>query len=94
MTPLKASTGSYWRDRARPIVIKAIKDCEGCDEKVVRQHLKPLYPFSYRRGWPYKVWLDEIRLQLGKPKKRKKVELQDDERRQLSLLDLLATAPV
>jgi hypothetical protein len=87
------STGSYWRDRLRPIVTKAFNDCEGCDKKALRKHLKPLFPYGERRGWPYKVWLDEIRLQLGKPKKQKKVAPQGDVQGQLSLLDLHTTSP-
>jgi hypothetical protein len=55
-----------WRDSARPIIHRVLKETEGKDEKEIRKALKEAYPFGERRYHPYKVWCDEIRVQMGK----------------------------
>jgi hypothetical protein len=55
-----------WRDYARPIIQKVLKETKGLDEKEIRKALKEAYPFGERNYHPYKVWLDEIKVQRGK----------------------------
>lgn len=55
-----------WRDIARPIIAKVIRENKDGEEKVIRKALKEAYPFGTRKYHPYKVWLDEIKVQLGK----------------------------
>ena len=44
--------------------------------KSLRKALREAYPFGEREYWPYKVWCDEIRSQLGlkKTTKTKRME--------------------
>lgn len=62
------STGSHWRDIARPIIQSVLKAWNGQDEKELRKALFEAYPFYERRYYPYKIWLSEIRLQTKKTK--------------------------
>lgn len=55
-----------WREVARPIIEEVIKRVGKVDEKLLRSELKKAYPFGQREYHPYKVWLDEIKVQLGK----------------------------
>ena len=63
------TSGSHWRDRARPIIQEVIKAWNGQDEKELRKALHEAYPFGERKMYPYKVWLSEIRLQTKKTKR-------------------------
>jgi hypothetical protein len=56
---------STWRDIAAPIIADVIKENAGKTEKEVRDALREAYPFGQRSNWPYKVWCDEVRYQLG-----------------------------
>lgn len=72
---------SSWRDYARPIIAKVLKENAGQDEAVIRKALKDAYPFGQRDYHPYKIWLDEIAVQRGTKKKnifgRKKAKPED-----------------
>ena len=57
-----------WRDIARPLIANTLKDNEGKTEKEIRKALKDAYPFGERAMHPYKIWLDEIKVQMGKRK--------------------------
>ena len=52
-----------WRDMARPLIAQVLKESEGKSEKEIRNALKEAYPFGERRYHPYKIWLDEIKVQ-------------------------------
>jgi hypothetical protein len=54
-----------WRDSARPRIAKVIEEVGTEDMKALRKALFEAYPYGERRYWPYKVWCDEIRTQLG-----------------------------
>lgn len=54
-----------WRDYARPIIQQVLKETKGQDEKAIRKALKEAYPFGERAYHPYKIWLDEIKVQRG-----------------------------
>jgi hypothetical protein len=57
-----------WRSIARPIIAETIKKVGTGDEKVLKKALREAYPFGERAYYPYKVWLDEIKVQTGKKK--------------------------
>jgi len=55
----------HWRRAARPLVAQIIKETKGQDEKVVRKALREGYPWGEKAMYPYKIWRDEVRRQLG-----------------------------
>lgn len=57
-----------WRDIARPIIERVILENPTASEKELRKLLHDAYPFGVRQYHPYKIWLDEIRVQTGKKK--------------------------
>ena len=59
---------SSWRDRLSPIVADALAFAQdnGMTVAETRQHLRNAFPCGERKYHPYKIWLDEIRLQTGK----------------------------
>lgn len=67
-----------WRDQARPVVTRAIADGRdaGLTGRDLLKHVQAFYPFGPRENWPYKVWLDEVRCQLGR-RKRKRTQAPD-----------------
>lgn len=54
-----------WRDTARPIIVRVIRDVGRDDPGRLKRALFDAYPFGERAYHPYKVWLDEIKRQLG-----------------------------
>lgn len=54
-----------WRDQARPIIAQVIKECGDIPEKEIRKKLREAFPWGPRQYHPYKIWLDEINVQLG-----------------------------
>lgn len=70
---------SHWRDRCKPIISKVIADNKGEDEQTIRKALFNAYPFGERKMYPYKVWLSEIAVQLGKRKTYWRKNEQPDE---------------
>jgi hypothetical protein len=40
-----------------------IVDTRGADEKALRKAFRKAYPFVQKRGWKYRVWLQEIERQ-------------------------------
>lgn len=56
---------SGWREHAREVIIEVLKETEGKPEKEIRKALKDAYPFGARQWHPYKIWLDEIKVQRG-----------------------------
>ena len=67
-----------WRDKARPIITKIIADNLGASERYLRRLFAASYPWGEKTNHPYKVWCDEINVQLGKrefgSKKKTKVK--------------------
>ena len=54
-----------WRDKARPI-IQAVIAKHGIDDlRTLRRALRDAYPWGPRQYHPYKIWCDEVRVQLG-----------------------------
>lgn len=54
-----------WRDHARPIIAKVIREIGTEDIQALRKALREAYPFGERKYHPYRIWCDEIRVQLG-----------------------------
>ena len=57
---------SYWRRLAAPIIAKVLAETKGKPDAEVRAALRDAYPFGPREHHPYKIWLDEIRIQTGR----------------------------
>lgn len=55
-----------WRDIARPIIHQALQETLGQEETAIRKALQDAYPFGQRAMHPYKIWLDEIKVQRKK----------------------------
>lgn len=53
-----------WRDYAAPIIARVIEEVGRDDMKKLRAALRAAYPFGKRKQFPYKVWCDEVRIQL------------------------------
>lgn len=60
--------GHTWREHARPVIQQVLKDNKGKSETEIKKALREAYPFGMRAYHPYKIWLDEIKVQLGKKK--------------------------
>lgn len=56
-----------WRDSAGPIISEVIHRVGRADMKKLRKELREAYPYGQRKHWPYKVWCDEVKRQLGHP---------------------------
>lgn len=54
-----------WRDRLAPVIAKVIAEVGREEPKRLRAALRDAYPCGERKYWPYKVWCDEVRRQLG-----------------------------
>lgn len=80
------STGSYWRNRAAPIIREVIAFVGRDDERALMKALNDAYPFGARRMYPYKIWRDEIRRQLEGRQGRRPPAPPPDAPGQLSLL--------
>ena len=80
------STGSYWRDRAAPIIAEVIASVGRDDERALRKALAESYPWGEKRMHPYKIWRDEIRRQLEGRQGRRPSASPPEASGQLSLL--------
>ena len=58
-----------WRDLARPIIAKVIAEVGTSDRKRLNAALREAYPWGPREYHPYKIWCNEIRVQLGEVEK-------------------------
>ena len=54
-----------WRERAKPVIAKVLADTAGQPDADIRKALYDAYPFGPRTHHPYKIWLDEIKVQRG-----------------------------
>jgi len=64
-----------WRDVARPIIRKVVERVGLEDRKALKKALKEAYPWGERKYHPYKIWCDEIHIQLGLREFGKKKEI-------------------
>jgi len=63
---------STWRDIAKPIIAETIAKYGCSNMHRLRKELNAVYPFHEKAMWPYKVWLDEIKVQTGTKKTKPK----------------------
>ena len=59
-----------WRDEARPIIAAVIAKHPSADTNSLRKALRDAFPWGSRELYPYKIWCDEVRVQLGLKKKK------------------------
>jgi hypothetical protein len=59
---------SHWRQVAAPIIVRVLQETAGKAEREIRAALRAAYPFGVRRHHPYRIWIDEIRVQRGQKK--------------------------
>lgn len=52
-----------WRDSARAIIQRVLTETVGKSEAEIKKALFDAYPFHERKHHPYKIWLDEIKIQ-------------------------------
>lgn len=65
-----------WREKSAEVIRRVIDENKGVDEKTLRKALHDAYPFHERKYHPYKIWLDEIKVQLGaKPPAHKRAAI-------------------
>lgn len=57
---------SHWRRKAAPIIADVLAATAGRPEHEIRAALRAAYPFGQREHHPYRIWLDEIRVQTGR----------------------------
>jgi hypothetical protein len=57
---------SHWRSAAAPIIARVLAETLGQPDSEVRSALRTAYPFGQRKHHPYRIWLDEIRIQTGR----------------------------
>lgn len=72
-----------WREHAIPIISKVISDNKGKTQKEIKKALFEAYPYGERARHPYKIWCDEIKIQIGtkvsnvKPQPENQIDLFD-----------------
>jgi hypothetical protein len=54
---------SSWRDIARPIIERVLRETQGQDAKAILAALQEAYPFGVKANHPYRIWLSEIQRQ-------------------------------
>lgn len=52
---------SSWRTAARTAIAAVLEEHRTASLVERRRALRRAYPFGERRGWPYRVWLDEVK---------------------------------
>lgn len=63
-----------WRDTAKPIIARVLKETTGQSDRDIKKALREAYPFGEREYWPYKVWCDEVRKQRGFKSHKKAIQ--------------------
>ncbi|MBF6596330.1 MAG: hypothetical protein IVW51_18025 [Thermaceae bacterium] len=56
---------SMWRVRSRQIIRQIIAETGMADMPKLKKALTAAYPFGPRANHPYKIWLNEVRVQLA-----------------------------
>lgn len=56
---------SQWREKAASVIREVINEVGTEDEKALKKALREAYPFGPKAMHPYKIWLDEIKVQTG-----------------------------
>lgn len=81
-----------WRESARKVINEGLKDLSPyAAEKEIKDHLRPLYPFGGRGGWPYKMWLSEVKTAV---KSQKQAQLIFESRKENEAVDVFVDAVI
>lgn len=59
------SRESQWRRKAKAVITKVIREVGSENLNELRRAISVAYPFGERRFHPYRIWVDEVRLQLA-----------------------------
>ena len=59
-----------WRERLAPLISEIIIREGTADMRKLRKALREAFPCGERKYHPYRIWLDEINVQLGIKKMR------------------------
>ena len=59
---------SSWRTHARKVIQRVLAENAGKSEKEIRKAISDAFPFGERKYHPYKIWLDEVKIQTGQKK--------------------------
>lgn len=70
-----------WREEARPIIEKVLRDNAQKSDKEIRAALREAYPFGEKAYHPYKMWLKEIAWQTGKLNGARGKKFRDERRK-------------
>lgn len=57
-----------WREKFSPIIARVIAENRDKPLSEQRKALRAAFPAGERKYHPYKIWLDEINVQLGRKK--------------------------
>lgn len=71
-------SGGSWRDSARPKIAEVIEANPDASEAKLRRILLDRYPWGQRKHHPYKIWLDEINVQLGAKDARRRQKAEQE----------------
>lgn len=63
-----------WRDSFRPLIARIIHEVGTDNMPKLRKALRYEFPIRPRKYYPYKIWLDEIQIQLGPTKAKKRAK--------------------
>lgn len=77
--------GRSWRDIARPLIAKVLQENAGKPDAEIRKALREAYPWGERAMQPYKIWIDEIKVQLGKRTFGRRPDIQNPDQTSLFL---------
>jgi hypothetical protein len=74
---------SNWREHSRKVIQRVLEETKGQDEKTIRKALTDAYPFGERAMHPYKIWLDEIKVQRKKRTFGVRPDIQNPDQKEL-----------
>lgn len=69
---------SHWRQKSQQVIQAVIDQNHGLELTELRKKISAAYPFGEREYHPYKIWLDQVNVQLGTKKlKPQRVEVRE-----------------
>lgn len=66
-----------WRESCRGLISDTIKENKGKSLAEIKKELRGAYPYGQRVMHSYKIWCDEVKIQLGLKKKKMRGEVND-----------------
>lgn len=91
---MDTTPASKIRKQARTIILQVIEDSVHGpaqtlpreDELELRRLIRAAYPFDERKGWPYRVWCQEVRSAIGYQVKKAKRYQKPQKRREETVM--------